>query len=1739
MIDHKKNCARTVSSLDAESVVSHEEDALFGNLFSEAGRNPGSGDGLDQTSVASSCHSYPCNLPLKAASELLAFLKTHIFCPGWHASIYEDACDKLEESHIDLLISLLLCQTCSSDDKVSDSLESLSSYKRVPHINFACFELLHSLFVSRVMSGSLEEHLIDKILKVENGAFTYNDETLALLAHAVISTPGLPGNHLRKRLHESFILFMMEKAKTVSLGSAYFKDFLSTLPSIMHVEIFLVSFHLSSEAEKAALAADVFSSVKSVAVMASGSEGLEFSTLSMLVSKLLFLLHHMILYSTTCPSWLLMRLKNRLRNSTCRYPLSVALHDTFPTSILQVMENLMGDSVKELSHFLLQLTSAANAPVIWKDDHILGLDWNELCASLSIILDSWKGKKAVAVEDVILERYVFRICWEILGLSSASSGVLNKQKIENINVANAESFFNFCHTVLSHDKEYLADVVVSVFNQLSSPSSITEVHGWNRLRNGSWLSLLVSVLNAGMQELAVHNAIPGSECYIADHPSIDADFLAFAEALVASLFDGGRVPWLFKSLSSLLRMQLEGLQMAFVCTVGHVNCSQDSALLLFKHTVFEDSRQNELLENWRSSVSIFDSIYLLLPKLIEVVDKEDNGILTRLFLNSFIHGFPSHHEPSSATLISCIVSIKDIVCTLDHFLKLRAAENFLFSIDEELLHELLELVIIVKSDRIFGCIHDTCSSVYKNLISLKEGLHDYSFLFVWNHLEGFLKESNSREIIDANIHEWVILHAVDFIDDLRKDTSKYQIFKIYVDAEENTLEGDMELFSKQHGNLLVLLDALDKCYSEPVNVKVLEIFIDLLSSELSSGLKEKVQAKFLSMDLHSVSEWLGNRLLGCRESTSGITTSVKASPVLLRESTMAFLSSLLSPPSNMPSRALRGRFIEALLVRLNDAFLMYDILIGKAYFNFIVQLSNGDFSMKQLLRKAVMMMEDLANDDDKLQGLKFLFGFLATVLTSSGISKDLMVKLSGKHLGCSQSGSLASRTGSSKKSSESLVFQANSGTGSVSLDCDATSADEDDDDGTSDGELASLEKDEEDDNNSERALASKVCTFTSSGSNFMEQHWYFCYTCDLTVSKGCCSVCAKVCHRGHRVVYSRSSRFFCDCGAGGVRGSSCQCLKPRKFSGSSNTVARVAREFSSFLPLSEVMEQVLCSDSDLDDDVFADGDSMFNLSIPIEMREALPSLLEDIDVEGRTLDLCSKLLSAIIRRRDSCLLKEKKVELGENKFLCDNVEFLQLKKTYKSGSLDMKIKADYSKSRELKSHLSNGSIVKSVLSISTRGRIAAGEGDKVSIFDADQLIAQPNITPITADKTNLKPLSRNMVRFEVVHLVFNPVVENYLAVAGFEECQILSVNHRGEVTDRLAIELALQGAYIRRVEWVPGSQVQLMVVTNFFVKIYDLSQDNISPIHYFTVPDDVIADASLILAPQGRLYLLVLSNHGSVFRLELLLGEVCAKPLKDILLVQGKDLPSKGSSLYFSSTFRLLFLSYQDGTTLISRLNLDATSLTEVSAIYEGENDGNLQPAGLHHWRELNGNNGLFLCCSSVKSNAALAVSLGPNELTFQNVRNIAGSASPSVGMTSYKPLSKDKVHCFVLHEDGSLHIFVHVAAGVDNTNTRTSDQAKKIGSAILNSRAYAGVNPEFPLDFFEKTTCITADVKLNGDGIRNDDSEGIKHSLASEDGFLESPNPTGFKVIFHLTWFLFYGATISYSLVYASFLLL
>ena len=72
--------------------------------------------------------------------------------------------------------------------------------------------------------------------------------------------------------------------------------------------------------------------------------------------------------------------------------------------------------------------------------------------------------------------------------------------------------------------------------------------------------------------------------------------------------------------------------------------------------------------------------------------------------------------------------------------------------------------------------------------------------------------------------------------------------------------------------------------------------------------------------------------------------------------------------------------------------------------------------------------------------------------------------------------------------------------------------------------LLSFQQDEE-------SLNNKLCTFTITQKEFMNQHWYHCHTCKMVDGVGVCTVCAKVCHKDHDVTYAKYGSFFCDCGA--------------------------------------------------------------------------------------------------------------------------------------------------------------------------------------------------------------------------------------------------------------------------------------------------------------------------------------------------------------------------------------------------------------------------------------------------------------------------------------------------------------------------------------------------------------------------------------------------------------------------------
>ncbi|KAL3677862.1 hypothetical protein R1sor_020818 [Riccia sorocarpa] len=1777
------------SAVGSDSVtVASEDDALFGDLFSESGRHSVASEGNLQASASTKKVDGLYNAPLQATHQLISFLKDCIFLADWHQPTFNVACRNLSKDHLDVFLQIQFSQSSVGKKQASvyEVVEVESQTDLLVQLHKDSFDFLQTLVVRHVLSETLETHLASQLLREGDSCRALTADNLVVLSRLLLNRSGRTREEtddpLIFMLWKNFVDVLVNKAKSklvdinMEKASAY-------LPSFFHMEVLFMAFHAASISGRVGLLQSLLSALKSLR----GSEkqlsaGPSLAVWSLLVSRLVLAIRYLALNFNTYPKWLVMHLRRNLQSQLTEER-TLALDDRPLPSWAAVMATRIRkqygsvdrhDLTEVCSQELFDVSEFCAAGLESEGLSSLHLDLCELGHVLDDLLEIWRDKTVKSVDELCVERYVFCLSWSILH----TKGPVWKpilpwdMQIPAGKPLGADFFFGLgrsLHAIIRENwhidggewKTYMLQTFGMIEERLLAGN--INLHSWEFLRQGASLSLLLSLLQAGLWSCSEQQAAVSSD-------TENGHLLAFLEQFVRDVLKDGSLRQLLKSLSSFLVWYVDALRMSVSDILedssqhGGVCSSTD---LLFRGDL-NRSNQHQLLESagvevetvktllrWDSGTSWKRDIISQL--LGTGHDSDDFKDVNNIFLPALLHGFPATPHPGSSAVVSSMLMLEAVLETLEGLLQSQALPGG-FSVEaagENILEDILGAVMTMMLDSTFENVRSKCTSLLSSLIPSKEEQARCRDIYLLRHVEDLCRSVSASSDVDVAVKEGVIVQAVEAVNCIRLDPARSQVLETYFFAgrKKDVVEGSEEEEATRHwrkasslagsGSLSPLVHVLKGCSSEVVNLKVLQLLVDFVSLESPTQVqfKSELQKTFLDMDVKDLATWLELRLLGTVDTSQEDKdkSSVVAISSAVRQLASEFLQLLVSHPADAPDQAMRKQLVEALLINLERACAVYEVSSSKAYFSLLVQLAVGDSLLKMLLKSVVTLVEKLSTGGAHLESLKSILEYLVAMFVACGAHKVQSSSsfTEGKHGGRSSSSRIAGasaskpKSGLAKKASDHLLHPpVNPG---ASAPDDATSVDEDEDDTISDGELASLDRDEEDDgSNSEKALASRVCTFTSSGSNFMEQHWYFCYTCDLTVSKGCCSVCARVCHRGHKVVYSRLSRFFCDCGAGGVRGSSCLCLKPRKYvSPTSSLPAASSNGSEPFLPIGGNPPQSE-SDSDVEEDDILDGEGTYKVSLTEPEQNEMLSFLTELDVEGQVLSLCQRLLAQLNMGQKVSVRKDEEVVLGGEKVLKTKADILQLKRAYKSGSLDMKIKAEYSNARDLKSHLTSGSIVKSLLTISSRGRLAAGEGDKVTIFDVGQLIGQPTATTVTVDKTTVKPLSKNAVRFELVQLAFNSANESYLAVAGFEDCQVFTVNPRGEVTDRLAVELSLQDSHIRRVAWVPGSQVQLMVVTNRFLKIYDLSQDKIAPIHYFTVLEDTIADACLVSIGQGQLVALVLSQQGVLYSQRVRSGADSGPCIltENIQLPESRR-PARGLSLLFSAAYKLLFVSFGDGVTVVGRLDPDLTKFVEVSNLLETEQDDKTRPAALHHWKEIFEGSGLFISLSSHKSNSAVALLLGTSDLQVQPLRTTGNGASSRVdGIAAYRPMTKERNSVLVLHDDGSLQVFSYIPSGADaasgpsvdapkqTSNLEVAEQVKKLGAALLGSRSHSGATPVFPLDFFEKTSCITAEVKIGGDVLRNNDSDGVKASLASDDGFLEGPSASGFKIIIYNT---------------------
>lgn len=528
-------------------------------------------------------------------------------------------------------------------------------------------------------------------------------------------------------------------------------------------------------------------------------------------------------------------------------------------------------------------------------------------------------------------------------------------------------------------------------------------------------------------------------------------------------------------------------------------------------------------------------------------------------------------------------------------------------------------------------------------------------------------------------------------------------------------------------------------------------------------------------------------------------------------------------------------------------------------------------------------------------------------------------------------------------------------------------------------------------------LSSKFCTFTSTGSQFVEQHWYFCYTCGLTGSEGVCVVCAQVCHAGHDLSYSRHSRFFCDCGATSapVRPSNplrpsvveestlsqcsgrevnaaappqtrsesnsnanvspkkervCMCLRPRAADSDSaapsNSARKGARELRVSVPPSshsqswERIGRILPSSSSptgTDEENSSEVPPLFYCEDSVAgimrvFREAATvSSLGTVALGLLRLNQTREMshFSDLLPNTDNVRSVDVDVLSAPSRSLYE-VSRVAKAGTFFSGRKNAGINAD------------DPNILKcigSLVAFSSSGDIvAAAESKSKAVLRRVDRFYGPRPT----DGMHLSSeLGRLETTFEILCLRFNPESPRHLLACGRDGLSVFTIGSGGSVEGRVDVSLGLGDAEpwpahdspddeerLRNAtvhaDWVRGSTFWLLVVTNQFVKIFDLGQDVMCPIYFAPAPAStegrsVILDAVVCCSQESGKVMFVASSCGTIYRATLQdaeHGPVDLIPDEEVAGVLGGEF-SGPISLGASYSPDLLWAVCADGSILV------------------------------------------------------------------------------------------------------------------------------------------------------------------------------------------------------------------------------
>lgn len=707
------------------------------------------------------------------------------------------------------------------------------------------------------------------------------------------------------------------------------------------------------------------------------------------------------------------------------------------------------------------------------------------------------------------------------------------------------------------------------------------------------------------------------------------------------------------------------------------------------------------------------------------------------------------------------------------------------------------------------------------------------------------------------------------------------------------------------------------------------------------------------------------------------------------------------------------------------------------------------------------------------------------------------------------------------------------------------------------------------DDSDEDSLNNKLCTFSQTQKEFMNQHWYHCHTCNMVNTVGVCSVCARVCHKGHDVSYAKYGNFFCDCGA--KEDGSCQALSRRVSSGVVGGISGSGADSRQLIDYSQSAYSTnlnaLNSKKRAQTPPTQIATYTQRMDVPNERitllmkwlgsnREVFQNNEQWSVIVHCILDFLDVLLPSI---RENCALfsivgchKRAKTALErlhapEQTFQITDQLMVPTLGSQEGAFENVRMSYSGDQGQTIKQLLSSGLVRRVALCClsSPHGKrqhlAVSHEKGKVTILQLSALLKQADAAK---RKLTLTQLSSAPIPCTVLSLTANPANEDCLAVCGLKECHILTFSNSGATNEHIVLTPQLEnGNFIKKANWLPGSQTMLALVTADYVKIYELSEDSYSPKYYFLVAIGKIRDCTFVYQ-DGVYYMLIIASSGYIYYQKLddqslaKHGDFYVTNTLELNHPHIKDVSGQvgggGVSIYYSHTLQLLFFSYSVGRSFMAPLtdvNKGVKCITHLQIAPASKNSSKGPPQPLCQWTEITGHPGL-ICSMMHTSNNPVIFMFTPERILMQEIK-AQSPKSRIMDMVAIRHTvaGVEKTTLILLCEDGSLRIFT---AQPENTSFWLSPQVQPFGNQLYSSTLFAKCNsnkkskrkttnqqktigangaPIFPIDFFEHCTMLS-DVEFGGnDLLQIYNKQKLKTRLFSTGMFVASTKPTGFTL--------------------------